>query len=532
MGRSLRPASESKPLVRLGQPVVVRNESLHRSFDVSKGQDGFYQSEFEVDDTGIEVFRNKHKLEYALGSGENGISFLTRRGGYLYEAPLTYYSRSKSWEMSPGFENADFSFNRPILPACLACHSGFPQPRAPGVGAYAEPPFKELSIGCENCHGPGELHVSERSRQARLLGTVDTSIVNPAKLEPWLATNICMSCHQGTALRVLQPGRNYHDFRPGQPLNHTIALFARPLPPDRSSASTNPLLEHYSLMTMSQCYLKSKKSLSCLSCHDPHTEPRSNSAEYYRAKCLVCHTEASCGLSLIARRAHDLADGCASCHMPKQRLIGILHSVLTNHRIVRTEAEPFPVELFNQTRPNVSGLIYLNGSPAKPASVAPLTLFRAFRELAGSDPNYLQRYRGLLEVVAKTDQNDPDVLSGLGWLKLADTPEKNDEEAAAALTKAVENGTTRSADYEALASLLAKNGQWQEAIGVLQRGTEQFPYEKSLANRLALLYISNRQYTNALEMMRRNVQMFPEDATMRNMLKMAEMTGTSPSLKE
>src|SRR5260370_6562195 len=153
--------------------------------------------------------------------------------------------------LSPGCENADFRFSRPILPACLACHSGFPQPRAHGVGAYAEQPFKELSIGCENCHGPGELHVSERSRQARSPGVADTSIVNPAKLEPWLADNICMSCHQGTALRVLQPGRNYHDFRPGRPLNDTIPLLATPLPPDRSSNSTNPLLEHYSLMTMS-----------------------------------------------------------------------------------------------------------------------------------------------------------------------------------------------------------------------------------------------------------------------------------------
>jgi len=532
MGRSLRLVSESEPLIRLDRTVVIRNETLQRSFDVSKGQDGYYQSEFELDDTGIEVFRNRQKLEYALGSGENGISFLIRRGGYLYEAPLTYYSRSKSWEMSPGFENADFSFNRPILAACLACHSGYPQPRAPGIGAYAEQPFKERSIGCENCHGPGELHVSERSRQARLPGAADTSIVNPAKLDPWLADNICMSCHQGTALRVLQPGRNYHDFRPGQPLNDTIALFATPLPPDRSSASTNPLLEHYSLMTMSQCYLKSKQSLSCLSCHDPHTEPSSHSTEYYRAKCLACHTEASCGLKLTARRAHDPADDCAACHMPKQRLIGISHSVLTNHRIVRTEAEPFPIELFNRTRPNVSGLIYLNGSPGKPAAISPLTLFRALRELAGLNPDYLQRYRSLLDIVAKTDQNDPDVLSGLGWLKLADTPEKNNEEAAVFLTKAVENGTTRSTDYDALASLLAKNGQLQQAIAVLQRGTEQFPYEKSVANRLALLYISNRQYANALEMMRRNVEIFPEDTTMRKMLQMAETAGTSPSVKQ
>ena len=36
-------------------------------------------------------------------------------------------------------------------------------------------------------------------------GDVDSSIVNPAKLSPWLALNICMYCHEQGDARVLIP---------------------------------------------------------------------------------------------------------------------------------------------------------------------------------------------------------------------------------------------------------------------------------------------------------------------------------------
>src|SRR5581483_7258968 len=242
------------------------------------------------------------KLEYAVGSGQNGITFITKRGGFLYEAPLTYYSRNQRWDLSPGFADADLGFNRPILPACLTCHSGLAQPLPPQVGAYAEPPLKEMAIGCENCHGPGELHVSERRLGVSLRSAVDTSIVNPARLTTWLADNICMNCHQGRALRVLQPGRDYRDFRPGKPLNDTVALVAAPPRTNRTAEAITPLLEHYTLMTASKCYTQTKGRLSCLTCHNPHLQPAAKTPEYYRSKCLSCHTEISCRLTPIERR--------------------------------------------------------------------------------------------------------------------------------------------------------------------------------------------------------------------------------------
>ena len=85
------------------------------------------------------------------------MSYVVRRGDHLFQAPLSYHRRIKKWDLSPGYEHSDYGFSRPILPACIACHSGRPQPIADRQGLFKDPPFKGLaSYGCENCHGPGE----------------------------------------------------------------------------------------------------------------------------------------------------------------------------------------------------------------------------------------------------------------------------------------------------------------------------------------------------------------------------------------
>ena len=54
------------------------------------------------------------------------------------------------------------------------------------------------------------------------------SIVNPARLKPRLAEDICLNCHQSGDARVTQPGRSYLDFRPGEWLFDTAVIFREP----------------------------------------------------------------------------------------------------------------------------------------------------------------------------------------------------------------------------------------------------------------------------------------------------------------
>ena len=277
MGSSMAPVNEAiLPLVAAAKPVV--NERLNRRFFVEERHDGFYQMEMQASPTDSHPFDSSHKLGYVIGSGVNGFSYLVRRGNHLVEAPISFYMRENEWGLSPGYEFAkpgeDHGFNRTIHPACLQCHAGRPLPSGTTEGQYENPPFAEVAIGCENCHGPGQLHVDARLAEREF---ADGEIVEPLGLPPRLAENICMNCRQGGDARVLQPGRGHFDFRPGEWLNETIAILKLPMDADRPRESD--LLEHNASMAISRCYLATEGSLSCFSCHEIHNQPNAESKE-------------------------------------------------------------------------------------------------------------------------------------------------------------------------------------------------------------------------------------------------------------
>ena len=297
MGQSMALAGESSSLKRVQSPVTVFDQEQNRYFQVFCQGTDIFQSEYALDSEGRERYKRTEKIAYVMGAGSQGMAYIVQKGNYLFEAPLSFYTGPKTWALSPGYESNNFGFSRPVVEECIVCHSGLPQPVPGRYGLYGNPPFQELAVGCENCHGPGKLHVSERTRGAPLSGELDSAIVNPAKLPAWLADNICMNCHQGGDVRVLQPGKNYLDFRPGTPLDDTLAIFKVPL--RRQSSPQSDLLEHNFSSRLSRCFRDSGDRMRCTSCHDPHARVAEDErVEYYRKKCLSCHAETSCDLSL------------------------------------------------------------------------------------------------------------------------------------------------------------------------------------------------------------------------------------------
>lgn len=527
MGRSMSLPSPHE-LEKVAAPITIRHEKFNRYFEIFREGSRLYESEYELDAEGKEVFRNTQELKFVVGAGANGSGYIVRRGEYLFEAPLAYYSKTKTWGLSPGYEFGDYGFSRPILPGCVACHSGLPQPVRNRDGLYQDPPFRELAIGCENCHGPGQSHVEERRKGAPLSGDVDRRIFNPSKLPGWLADNICMNCHQGGDARVLQPGRDYFDFRPGTPLDNTLAIFAVPF--SRESPPKDPLLQHYALMILSKCYLQSGGRLSCITCHDPHRQPSPDEApRYYKFRCLNCHTEKSCALPLEVRTRETPPDDCAGCHMPKQNLKVIAHSSLTNHRIIAREGEPYPESAFHQTTPQLPDLVHLNAIPgAAVTAVPPITLLRTYGELMTSHPEYRVRYDAVLNELAQTETQDVFVLSALARRKLSEGTPQGDTAALGYISRAVELGSTEASDYELLANLQTRSGNTTDAIATLQRGIALNPYSSRLYKVLALQFISKKAYPDALQIMRKELELFPEDSFMRMLVKKAESTTPGP----
>ena len=521
MGQSMTgiTAAELTPalLEAMHLPATYDAAKLDRHFSVYAQDGKLYQSEFETDAAGKDVFRDTRSLKWKIGAGENGYGLLTERDGYLFQAPLSFYSSPQAWGPSPGYEFADYGFSRPILAGCIVCHSGSARPVPSTNGRYESEPFSEVAIGCERCHGPGAAHVqamgSKAGREAR-----ERFIVNPARLKPDLANNICMYCHQTGDVRVLQPGKSYRDFRPGQPLGDTLAILK--VPPTRQSPPDDDHVEHYYSMTLSKCYRASAGRLSCITCHDPHIEPSQQQApSYFNGKCLTCHTNQSCRLPQAARQHSTPANNCIGCHMPKRDIRVISHSSVTNHRILREPGEPFPDIAFQQTTPSLPDLIHLDRATEKAGAPLPLlTLLQAYGELAENKPEYVQPYLNVLDQLSQREPENALVQAALGR---RDLKSGNFLQAADHLRHSLQLDPVQPAVAGDMADALQKLGRTEEAAALLRKAIDQDPFNPVLQKKLIVLYIGLRQYSEAEATLEQYLKFFPQDSFMRQMLARA-----------
>jgi hypothetical protein len=499
MGRSLVPASETNRLAA-DQPVRITAGGI--TYELSRRGDDLYQTAYRQDSSGLDIFRVSWKLEYAIGSGVNGITYAIRRGSYLFEAPLSYYARTRTWELSPGYENTNTGFSRLVPEACLTCHSGRVRPVAESPGRYLDPPFAEMAIGCENCHGPGGLHAKHPAQN---------TVVNPARLSLRLSSDICMNCHEAGDTRAFQPGKANADFRPGKPLSESVAVLK--VPPSPSGGSKD-LLEHNFSMMLSRCYRASNGRMGCLTCHDPHrTSSDATRTAFYNSKCVTCHTVASCKLP-GQYRAREVS-GCIGCHMPKAAVGFISHSALTNHRIVRNAGQPLPEEAWHLTTPDLPELIYLNRTNDKP--LTQLMLLQIWGELSDRAPQFRDRYLQTLAQLSGAT-GIPLVTAALGMKAFREGGPGANATAIADLTKAVDAGFKAPSAFETLATVLSAEGRAPEAIAALKRGIELLPWEPRLQKLLALEYIRAKQYQLAKQTLQKYLDAFPEDQLVRDLL--------------
>lgn len=515
MGRSITPATPGL-LPSLSLPAHFTNDKLNRRFDVFARDGKVYESEYAVAPDSTEIFRDTRPIEWMIGAGINGYGPIVEQDHYLFQAPLSFYTKPGTWGPSPGYEATDLGFNRPILTGCIFCHAGRANPIAGANGQYSDPPFSELSIGCENCHGPGAAHIQAMSRKP--VTAKSTQIVNPSRLSPYLADNICMACHQNGDARVLKPGKTYGDIRPGRPLDETLSILI--VPPTRESPPDADHVEHYYSMTLSKCYRSSGGRMSCISCHDPHVQPSPAEAPaYFARKCLACHTNRSCKIPLADRLHRQPANDCARCHMPKRDIQVISHSSATNHRILARPDEPFPDVTFHQTTSALPDLIDLDPAPGhETAPLPPLTLLQAYGELSANKPQYVAPY---LEVLARLEKSDPDnalVQAAVGRRELKSG---NFASAAEHLQRALDLAPPQATTCADLADALTHLDRKNEAVTWLDESIQLDRFNPFTQRTLVVRLIDLKQYARARAALEHYVQVFPQDTFMRQMLAKA-----------
>ncbi len=242
--------------------------------------------ETQLDPEGRVLAQVEAEVKYVLGSGARGIAFIVDHDGRLFQSPISWYSQKQEWGLSPGYEQHNFHFDRPIESHCLFCHANRAQPVALSVNHYKEPIFGlGEAIGCERCHGPGELHV----RGPELVAGRDLTIINPRHLEPSLRAAVCEQCHLLGEQRIGRPGRDEFDYRPGLDLIEFYAVYGN------ASEVGVKAVGHVTQMRASRCFRASEGRFGCTSCHDPHeVPPPQEKAAYFRRRCLTCHDDKAC----------------------------------------------------------------------------------------------------------------------------------------------------------------------------------------------------------------------------------------------
>jgi len=513
MGRSTSlPSAED--LRELAQPVIIVNKKLNRTYKVYAGGGKIIHEESGTDAAGHVVFSESHEIAYTVGAGDVGKSYLVSKGDSLFVSPISYYTRIHSWDLSPGYREGAFrGFTRRVVDLCADCHTGWPVVVPGSHDRFQQPPFRSLAIGCERCHGPGATHVAQRAGG----GSTDPFIVNPRKLAPDLRDNVCAQCHLAEDARVLQPGKTYLDFRPGTPLSEVVAIFSVP---QAIKGNHFVALDQFEEMKLSRCWMASKGRLGCISCHDPQVQLHGDDAvDFFRSRCLTCHTSGSCTASLAKRRATAPPDNCILCHMPQQPSENIGHSSLTDHRILRTQSE-IPPPLQNGTSAPLD-LIY-DTKPSDASEAQNLrNLALAYAQVGGRYPELGEKGLAILEQAATAFPADAEVLAAFGNALLVARPGAQ-QRAAQVLQKAIDAGSKSPEVHTRLARLRLQQGQVTAAMDLYKESIQMDPYFMPAYVDLAQVYSTLKDRQNALEMLDRVLKVDPgNDGARQERLKVA-----------
>ncbi|MGH7140516.1 MAG: tetratricopeptide repeat protein, partial [Pirellulales bacterium] len=144
----------------------LRRHELPLPAEVNDEANGYrYRVEADGDELVLRVIRGEESirvaLEYALGSGQRGLTFARDFDADHYqESRVSYYADTNSWDITPGEETA-----RPtslaeavgsLIPkrspaACLSCHAS----RLVQVDGKIDLDRSHFGVDCERCHGPG-----------------------------------------------------------------------------------------------------------------------------------------------------------------------------------------------------------------------------------------------------------------------------------------------------------------------------------------------------------------------------------------
>jgi tetratricopeptide (TPR) repeat protein len=498
MGRSLAPVAKADTIERFGPESHNPFESSGLQFLVDRRGDKLLHHEIRLDPRTQAKTEFSSSIQYVLGSGTRARAYLIDREGYLFESAITWYSQKGMWDLSPGFAGNPHS-DRPITVECLFCHCNQADAMDSAVNHYRPPIFHGAAIGCERCHGPGELHVRRR-QGTEPVSEQDNTIVNPGRLPASLREAVCNQCHLQGEMRILHAGRKAFDFRPGLPWELFWSVFVKPT----ESTSDHRAVGQVEQMVASRCY--SGGRLGCISCHDPHAVPEAGARiSYYRDRCLRCHSPMSCSRPMVTRAGQNENVDCVSCHMPRLQSSDVAHTAITDHRILRrpesrredAKVSESPAQLDHALNAFPSDALDRK-DPQFSRDLA-LALTRLAESSTTDRPTRIKLTGDalpLLDAAVKACPDDVPTWQARGYVLWQ---QNRKEDAQASFETGLRLAPDREITLTYAASLAAEMGKHTDAIALWQRALAVNPWTAGSHFELARMFVLRQEWQKAAE---------------------------------
>ena len=426
----------------------------------------------------------KYQVAYSVGAGLVGYSYIVRLGRFLYQSPASYYTQTKKWDLTPGYETeTHVDFTQQISSSCLFCHTGSLNLVKGTRNQFEDPPF--TAISCDRCHG---------SPAAHLKNPVPGSIVNPARLPASQRDSVCEQCHLEGAVRILNPGRDWWSFQPGE---NTESVFVTYL--GNAAPGTLRAVSQSELLARSQCAQQSGGRLWCGTCHNPHAS-ESNRAAAVRHVCLSCHA------GLFAEGRHQAAAECVSCHMPRLRPTNVAHSAITDHSIPRVKrSQPLAVDVDSTPKP------WREPDPGLVSRDLGLAYFDlAVTTHTGPD---LNRAYDILAHLSPQQRQESIVEADLASILLADG---RSELALRLYSRAAQQDPSNARYAYCLGAALGRAGKTADAIQELRRSIALDPSQRDPYLALSDLYKKARRESDSREVLGEYLRFMPQNIDIRS----------------
>lgn len=482
-------------------------------YRVEQSKSGLIHHEQKRDPSGAVLASRSQLISFSIGSGKRGKAYLWNSGGLLFQSPITWYAASDQWDLAPGYANQNRHFERRITAECVQCHVGRVNTINDDGSRFGSPPFLELGIGCESCHGPGESHIAvQRGLGANQSGTLlKDPIINPSKLAPQHREAVCNQCHLPTGHRILRYGRGCSDFRPGDSMHDIWVVMINSNNIDDNGATE--AVSHVPQMHASRCYQASQGQLGCSSCHSPHRVPvATERTDYYRERCLQCHEKNGKPCSEVPDARRNSRDSCYECHMPRLGASNVPHTSQTDHRIIRRSTSSVA------STKDVSELQVFGDETDKiPAAEVTRARGMLMSQFAHRDQDRLLAAAAVqaLESVASWFPEDEPRLVALGF---AYAVENRPQRAREIWEQVVRINPLSEDGWRGLGMVAHDAGEFDLALDAFQRVLTLNPHDRIAIGRSVHVLGLLRRFDEGIALARKAIEMFPADSQLHQWL--------------